>query len=200
MAVVVIGLDADSDEITGACEAFRTSRLYPVLEGLGLTIATLTGASATAAGLASLLASGATFLTASAHGLPDRILGRTEPLLQVQHYAPTLVSGKIIHLLACESGDSLGPDLVQNGCRTFFGYRRPFVFPLDRPAEFLNCDSVIDQELANGATADEAYRSAIRRFNKGIKDLKNAGKMWRASVLQQNRDCLCCLGDSSARL
>lgn len=118
-------------------------------------------------------------LTASGHGTPGTFArSKSEDLLQVGNYDTTAVKDKIIHLFACSTAQSLGRDLVGNGCLAFFGYNAEFNF--DRYEQdpyaagiFIDCDSAIDIALASGATPQDAYHQASIAFTQGFSRLKN---------------------------
>jgi hypothetical protein len=190
VAIHVLAIDTSSDELTQACLNAREATVYSHFDEQSLVTSRLIGPAATATAVIAALTPGMTFFTASGHGLPDRLIGQDGTILQVDQYPPVAVQNKIVHLLACECGETLGPDLVANGCRAFFGYREQFLFPTSSPGDFLDCDGVIDRALADGLAADDAFGLAIRAFNRRIAALKQAGQAFRASLVQHNRDCL----------
>jgi hypothetical protein len=203
----ILAVDSDTDEVVQECLQYRTDTLYEQLRSEGNEVQQLPVDQATReAVLAALGATDVKLFTASGHGLPDRFNGTTETILAVGQQSSTALGGKIIHLLACDTGQELGADLVSNGCAAFFGYNIQFFFPMDRPSLFLECDAAIDIALADGGSADDAYRAAVKSFNKQIAKLKAAGQTYRASLLQHNRDALCApsvdqkFGDPTARL
>lgn len=190
MAVQVLAVDTKSDDLTQACFDAREMIVYPHFDDRSLVTSRLIGPAATSAAVVAALTPTVTFLTASGHGLPDRLLGQTGIVLQVGAYPPAVVRQKIVHLLACHCGESLGPDLVANGCRAFLGYREQFLFPAASPRDFLECDGAIDRALANGMTAADAFALAIKAFNRKIDELTREGKAFRASLARHNRNCL----------
>src|SRR5262245_32027843 len=190
MATQALAVDTLSDDLTIACFDARDARVYPHLAGQSVTLTRLTGPAATAEAVIAGLTADIDLLTLSGHGLTDKILGQAGTILEAGRYPPPAVRAKIVHLLACDSGEVLGPDLVANGCKAFFGYREQFLFPAASPGDFLDCDGVIDRALADGFTAEEAFRLALRAFNRKIEELKQAGQAFRASMLRHNRDCL----------
>ena len=190
MAGQALGIDTVSDDLTQACFDAREANVYPHLADQSVAVTRLTGPAATSDAVIAALTPGIDFVTASGHGLPDKLIGQAGTILEVGRYPPAAVQNKIIHLLACDSGELLGPDLVANGCRAFFGYRLQFLFPASSPADFLNCDGTIDRALAEGLTADEAFQLVMRSFNKRIADLRRAGNNFRASLVEHNRNCL----------
>lgn len=185
-------IDSDDEVVTGICTAYRDQHIYPLLAPqLGMT--RLTGAGATRAALSrELSAGGVALITGSGHGFSNRFTGQhREAVLQIGQYAPIEVAGSIVHLLACETGQALGANLVANGCHAFFGYDETFVFPVEVAPLFLEADSQIDLTLAAGRTAQEAYDAAVRMFNRHIRRLLVLGKPFLAAVLARNRDHLC---------
>ena len=147
------------------------------------------------------------FITGSGHGFQNRFTGQARlSIFELGQYQPVEVRNKIIHLLSCQTAGQLGADVVTNGCRAFFGYDVDFLFPLDRPAVFLDCDSVIDLRLADGMSAEDAYAAAVQAFDDTIATLKKNGQAWLAAMLEFNRDHLCSpsvdrkWGDPRARL
>lgn len=125
------------------------------------------------------------------HGDPDVFAGFNDSvILAVGKYNPREVRGKVIKLLACETGLELGPDLIQNGATAYMGYRDEYLWVCDadmahRPwadkmaatslmpvVDSLNalldgksCREALDIELAgyerNAETDDELIRSCL---------------------------------------
>jgi hypothetical protein len=190
MAGRVLGIDTANDDLTQTCLDVREARVYPLLTDLGLEVDRLTGPDATAEAVVDALTAEVDFVTASGHGLPGRLIGRSGTVLEVGHYPPEAVQGKIIHLLACNCGELLGPDLVANGCRAFFGYNLEFFFPASSPRDFLDCDGTIDRAIAEGSTAEDVFREVIQVFNRRIAALRQEGDNFRASLVEHNRNCL----------
>lgn len=66
------------------------------------------------------------------HGDIDAFTGQNEAvILEIGKYDPKEVEGKVIKLLSCQTGVSLGPDLVINGAASFQGYTDDFVWVCD---------------------------------------------------------------------
>jgi hypothetical protein len=186
----ILGVDTASDSLTQSCLAVRDARIYPDLADLGADVTRLQGPETTSARILAALATGTDYVTACGHGQADQLIGPAGAILQVGQYPPAAVTGTIIHLLACHCGEELGPDLVVNGCRAFFGYEKKFLFPVSSPRDFVDCDGAIDRAIAAGKTADQAYRAALREFDKRIKALREDGDNHRASLVEHNRKCL----------
>lgn len=194
-----ITIDSDDEDVVARCRQFREGRVYPALQGAGAALTPFGGIDAQRSIVAPVLrSSAANLITGSGHGFPERFTGQgRDPIFAVGAYDPAEVSGRIVHLLSCETAQQLGPDLVANGCRAFFGYDEVFVFP-DMAADlFLVCDGEIDTQLAQGRTADEAYQAAIAAFNLRIAQMLQLGKTFVAAALARNRDHLCAPSTSS---
>jgi hypothetical protein len=66
------------------------------------------------------------------HGSQTSFTGQNEALiLEIGKYNPREIKGKVIKLLSCQTGVSLGPDLVKNGAKAFMGYRDDYVWVMD---------------------------------------------------------------------
>ena len=197
-------IDANSDEDTRPLFIYRKARLYPELEQ-SLTLVALSGAGATREKVAAeAKGPNVRLITGSGHGTATAFNGaHSRALFVVGGFDPREVGGKIVHLLACQTGLQLGPDLVANGCDAFFGYDVDFAFsPFSDLAElFFDADSEIDRRLASGKTAAEAYAAAVARFDEHIdeveeraaKEVNPARKdvlLWTAATLEFNRDHL----------
>jgi hypothetical protein len=140
-------------------------------------------------------------------GLARSFLGHEgESLFEVGQYEANEVVGTIVHFLACETARELGPDFVRNGCRAFFGHDAIFSYLPQWAATFAECDAAIDLALSSGASAAEAFRQAIERFNDHIHTFQLLGSEYTAAILEVNRDLLrspstnICYGDPNATL
>lgn len=108
-------------------------------------------------------------ITGIGHGSDSVFTGEMgEPLLETGEYAPREVRDKIIHLLSCKTARVLGPDLIENGARAFFGYSRNFTFDWKFADEFFACDSEIDRAFADGLTAAEVHGRVAALFDEQI--------------------------------
>ena len=213
----VLAIDASHDVATWIVHGYRNCYVYPYLESQGFSLVRCQGPSVCRENVESAACQdGILYITGSAHGSDTECFGYDgEPVFQVGDYQSGEVEGKVVHLLACQTAAELGPDFVANGCRAYFGYRRPFTFPLDFPHIVLECDAVIDWAFADGLTAEEVHDHVIEHYNQRISELKSEvndeGRMdiKRArmiAVLENNRSYLCTpsvdpiYGDGQARI
>jgi hypothetical protein len=66
------------------------------------------------------------------HGSKTTFTGQNESsILEAGRYNPKDVKGKVIKLISCQTGVSLGPDLVNNGAEAFLGYVDDYVWVCD---------------------------------------------------------------------
>lgn len=116
------------------------------------------------------------------HGGAEVITGYdNEPLIDQNSSVP----GCIIYGRSCDAALFLGPYLVQNGARTFIGYRRKFILgyspeKITRPLEdhiarlFLEPSNLVVTTLLKGNTASEAYhRSRGEMYKNFLKMLSS---------------------------
>jgi len=141
------------------------------------------------------------------HGAPTLVTGQNEVvLLEVGKYNPNLIKGKVIKLIACESGNTLGPDLVKNGALSVQGYTDDLIWVLDydyitRPWTDKMAATVMlpivrsTHLLLDGKTSREAFDAEIEGFTINAEDEENE---LIKSCLEFNRDNAVLLGDESA--
>jgi hypothetical protein len=132
------------------------------------------------------------YVTAAGHGRYEVFLGvdhkaiwSTRVVWDVNSASVnlTLLSDKIVHLLACESGAMLGRAIVQEGAKAFWGYNVNFVFVHstnppslmeDELAEvFLNMDIVIDRGILKSIVAMDIYDSIERYIATALTNFRN---------------------------
>ncbi|MBV8858743.1 MAG: hypothetical protein JOZ02_17565 [Acidobacteria bacterium] len=151
---------------------------------------------------------GLQLITGAGHGMQSKAYTGNSfgVLYEVGKYEKDEVNGKIVHFLSCGIGGQLGPDMVTNGCRAFFGYSEDFSL-IDEAAEFFfECDSAIDIGLIEGLTADEVYNKVVALFNQRIDELRQKQQNYAAIWLSFNLESLCApslnkkWGDKDARL
>ena len=183
----VLEIDSNTDAPTQFVSSFRIQKLYPAIAQSGLTVVARQGSLAMRAYVANDAAqSGVVFITASGHGLPNCFLGQYDTIWQVGQYAPAEVAGKIVHLLACNTALTLGPDMVRNGATAFFGYDAEFVFTDETVNTFCDCACEIDRALCEGLSARDAMARAETKFNSAIDAYKSSGPSYAAAMLATN--------------
>lgn len=207
MAVgTMVSIDFRTDDTqTVACN-WRKANVYPKIAEGGVVADppnVLTGDGATPDALIDALNNpSVVYVTGVGHGAADAFPGPpSDPALSTTTYDPPLVSGKIIHLVSCNTAALLGKALAApggGGAVAFFGYNGLFSWPENVSSEvldiFFGCDAQIDFALAGGKTAGEAYHMAIRAYQsaheKLLADYPGAGAQL-AAMLAANLSYLC---------
>jgi hypothetical protein len=109
------------------------------------------------------------YISGSGHGRYELFLGNDGNPIWQDGQDFTVLKGKIIHLLSCQTGAVLGRSMVSHGAQAFWGYNVSFVFVhTDSPASlendslaeaFLRMDIIIDKGILAGKLGHEIYRS-----------------------------------------
>jgi hypothetical protein len=143
------------------------------------------------------------------HGDVDAFTGQNEViLLEVGNYNPDEIKGKIVKLLSCQTGVSLGPDLIANGAKAFLGYTDDYLWVCD--SEKIHTpwsDDLADpflmpviasiNALLDGKTAEEAYQIEIDGYRASAEAEEDE---LVKSVIEFNKDNAILLGDSNAKI
>lgn len=143
------------------------------------------------------------------HGAPTLITGQNEVvLLEVKKYNANYIAGKVIKLIACESGRILAPDLVENGALSVQGYTEDLIWVLDydyitRPwADEMAATVMLPivcstQLLLDGKTSQESFDAEVEGFSLNAE--KEEDELIKA-CLEFDRDNAVLLGDGEARV
>ncbi len=143
------------------------------------------------------------------HGDVDAFSGQNEALiLEVGRYDPKEITGKVIKLIACQTGVKLGPDLIRNGAASFAGYSDDYLWIMDADlvstpwADKMAATSlmpVIDglNALLDGKTSKEAFDIELEGYRRNAEAEQD--ELMRALV-EFNRDNAVLLGNPGARV
>lgn len=143
------------------------------------------------------------------HGDVDTFTGQNENLiLKVGEYDPSEIKGKVVKLLSCQTGVTLGPDLISNGARSYLGYTDDYLWVCDSdkvstpwsdhlasPFLLPVVDSI--NTLLNGKTIEEAYLTEIEGYQKNA---EKAEDELTKSLLEFNMNNAILLGDRMAKI
>lgn len=196
---------ADFDLPTRSASGFLLRWIVP---RIGLEPATLYGVLARKFSF-DLAAPQSDIIIAMGHGDSDTLTAQNETvILDAGKYDSKLVKGKVVRLLACQTGNKLGPDVVANGATCFIGHKDDFVWVCDADlsstpwsdkmaAEALM--PVVDSlnALLDGKTCREAYQIERSGYLRNAVDEEN--ELIKA-CLEFNYDNLVLLGDAQARI
>lgn len=132
-------------------------------------------------------------LTMSGHGTYQYIDDYNDvSVLNVYDVLHPYVAGNIIHLHACYTGGQLGQELINNGCRAFFGYNNLFVGPDKSDPEahlldvFMMPDEVLVSSLNNDQTPQQASLDSLQAYDNAIKEVIRKTKNTNYHMMIQN--------------
>jgi hypothetical protein len=194
-ALKVVFADANSDPATQLLYPIRREMYGWATSGTSFKRSRLNGATDTRVAkafinpnvVAALQEAGVRYVSCSAHGQYSYLVGcDSKDVLRVGSYQPGLVAGKIFHFLACKSGKTLGADLVAKGATAFFGYTDSYAVFTGETDAFVSCDTKIDYQLLQGATAGAALLATQAAFQAQITAFENAGNHVAAVAMQDN--------------
>jgi hypothetical protein len=192
LEVTVIAVDSNFEPFTKAAFEYRQKHVYPYLEAKGFNVVRFQGSLARRYYAApEARKPSVDYLTGVGHGTYDAFTGDYyDPIFNIGNYSQEEVRGKIIHLLSCQTARALGPDFVRQGCLAFFGYDENFIYYQDEAEVFFECDSEIDLAFADGLNAEQVYKRVTTKYNKCITEMRAAGKLYTAAMLEFDRDHL----------
>jgi hypothetical protein len=192
LKVTVLAIDSNFEPFTKAAFDYRQKHVYPYLEAKGFHVKRFQGPLARRYYAApAARRPNVDYLTGVGHGTYDTFTGDYyDPIFSVGNYSQDEVQGKIVHLLSCGAARALGPDFIDHGCLAFFGYDENFIYHQEEADVFFECDSEIDLAIADGLTAEKVYERVIKKYDQRIAEMRSAGKLYIAAVLEFDRDHL----------
>ncbi len=143
------------------------------------------------------------------HGSKTSFTGQNESvILEVGKYNSREVRGKVIKLISCQTGVSLGPDLIKNGAQAFLGYEEDYVWVMDADlASTPWADAmagtcllpVVDglNTLLDGKTAKESLEIELEGYTRNAAVEEDE---LIKSCLEFNHDNAVLLGNTAARV
>jgi hypothetical protein len=176
----VLQIDHNADVANAYCQAFREKLVF---RNFNATFAPhqLTKAvnnNAACVYVDNIIARSAfTYISAAGHGEYDQLLGEDGVPIWESHpitgATPSMqfLSGKIIHLLSCDTGSYLGHMMVDSGVTCFWGYNTIFLWPrsprsqIDRIEDdqisepFFEMDAIIDRGILQGDSSQTIYKN-----------------------------------------
>ena len=190
--LVALAIDSNYEPVTEAACDFRNEHVYPALTARGFVLEKLQGPLARRFYVAPAAARPEIdYITGVGHGVYDTFTGHHgDVIFRAGAFQAAEVSGKIVHLLSCQTARELGPSFIRNGCAAFFGYDENFTFLFDFAERFFACDAEIDLAFAEGLTAKKVYARVRALFEKQIAELLAAGHVYVAATLRFDLDHL----------
>lgn len=98
------------------------------------------------------------------------------------------------YTVSCHTGNQLGKELVENGCKCYFGYKDLFI-SWSGYKEFSECANIGFFKFIEGVSADEVFEQILNKYNESIDSLY-INDFFQASLLRANRDGLIKLGEN----
>jgi len=149
------------------------------------------------------------------HGSQDAVFGHDNEVLIRVGENDTLLSGKIVYALACDSGRILGPAIAKDQNTVFIGYKDEFIFMADarymnRPVHdpnakpFMESSNQVMFSILKGRSAREAFERSKELFKKYFVVLSSssadADSLQIVQFLWWDMRNQVCLGNQSATL
>jgi len=203
----VLFCENTTDSVTTPFADYRRDHVHPAFVAQGFNVIALEGSDDVRANFVTHTKSLLTvYISGIGHGAYHLYTGNWgDHILEINHYDAQEVESKSIHFLSCQTGRDLGPDAVSNGAHSYAGYTENFTLIWDdgtTPAVdefelFARADSTYDIEMANGATAQQAYDATIQAFDAAIAEVPNTVA---ATWLAWDREHLALHGDVSTTI
>jgi hypothetical protein len=200
LSISALGIDSNYEPVTLAVFQYREKYVYPYLQKKGLTVKKFQRPLARRYYVApEARKPEVEYLTGVGHGAYNLYTDdHGDVIFQVGNYHPDESRAKVVHLMSCQTARDLGPDFVRNGCSAYFGYDENFTFDMSEKDTFFECDSEVDRAFADGLTAAQVYDRVKALYDKRVADLRAAGKLYLAGILEFDRDHLRCPSSGGA--
>lgn len=140
------------------------------------------------------------------HGTPDTFFGQGNQVLMNTDSIPN-VKGKIVFLISCEVGEKLGPAMIEQGAKSFIGFKQDLVWilnaskvmtPWEDKTGALILKPMVDavNTILDGKTTSEAFYGMLEQLT--FNQTQTEDEIVKAA-LQFNADNAVMLGDPEAR-
>lgn len=140
------------------------------------------------------------------HGSDTCITGQDEEVLIESGKNSHLLKNKVVYMRSCDSGKTLGPQALKEGCNAFIGYNQLFRFWTDKAKvtnplkdeyakPFFETSNQVPLSLIKGKTAKEAHDESLIVYRRVISHLltSNAENSFVVSDLIWNMHNQVCL-------
>jgi hypothetical protein len=137
------------------------------------------------------------------HGQPDS-LGNAVSLLDLENAG--MCRGWLVIAIACHSALRLGPAAIEEGARSYLGFKHEFSWPLQYSRPFGDAVMAGLRPILEGAPIEagerrmkEEFLNLYDRFKNGsARRQNNSTLFWMSALL--NAETLCLLGDPQASI
>ncbi len=118
------------------------------------------------------------------HGNDYEMAGHDNAILITKNNAE-LLKKKNVFMRACNTGNMLGKDIMRLGANGFIGYKRPFMFPMDKDSfskplkdkfasPCLECSNQVAVSLIKGHSIQEAQDLSINTYKRKLNEMFNS--------------------------
>lgn len=129
---------------------------------------------------------------AYSHGDIDKLVSRNGAYVSKNEGIKTF-KNSFFYTVSCLSANELGTELINNGCKSYFGYKTQFS-SWQGYICFSKCANYGFFKFIEGNSTHTVYKLMIENYNKHIDDMY-IGDMLQAAILRENRDGLIRLGE-----
>jgi hypothetical protein len=171
----VMRIDHDSDLTNQYAQAFRVKHVFAQFNGQypqHVVVEAIDGAAIQTNVESILRQNTINYISGAGHGAYHTFIGSDSNPIWDASQDLSLLAGKVVHLLACETGAVLGRAIVEQGATAFWGYTVSFVFKHDTnpptldsdvlAEAFLKMDTIIDRGILAGKNSQDIYDSIER--------------------------------------
>lgn len=130
---------------------------------------------------------------AYSHGENYRLFSNGEDYISTKVNVE-LFKNSFFYTVSCHTGSQLGAELINNGCKCYFGYKTLFNSWLGYK-DFSDCANFGFFKFMEGLTTDHIFEQMITKYNLHIDNLYKENFV-QASLLRENRDGLIKLGEN----
>jgi len=147
------------------------------------------------------------------HGEAEMVYGQNNEPILIAGENEDLLADRTVYALSCKSTQIVGRKSIENGAKTYIGYKEDYVFywhsqyaakPLDDPRArlFLEPSNLISLSLLKGHTAQEACEKSKEAILRNIQYLTatNSPDQFMIPDLLWNMENLECLGEQNSRV
>lgn len=135
------------------------------------------------------------------HGAPTKLSCNGVPLVYSSN--THLFANSLFYSTACLVGRQLAYELINNGCKTFVGFKEESLVPVNEEYHtiFINCENyALKMFLLMNVTIGDAFNSMKNYMNQQIdKLIEIYGDPICASFLNANKEAFICIGDTTIK-
>lgn len=109
-------------------------------------------------------------------------------------------TGSFIYAFACNSGETLGQNLVENGCKCYIGYSKSVSIWSTELTAFAHCAIIGFVQFLNGSVNSQQMLDSIKQEYTGYIDKVYTKNYVVAAIMRENRSSIVLHGDSNVTI